>query len=266
MLYRAMYTAASGMQAYMFNLDTIANNLANAGTNGFKRSRTDFEDLYYQYYKLPGTQDSQGNYTPIGTAAGLGVRVAGTQIDFSQGALLETGRQLDMALVGDGFFQVRGNTQTFYTRRGEFTLNPNGDIVLASADKGRLLDPPINIPPDTVEIGISAEGIVTVIQAGSTVQNQVGQIQLARFINPEGLYQAGESLYAVTDASGQPLISNPGDQGLGLIRQGMLEISNVEPANELVDLIKTQRNVELNSQVIQASDQLLQLITNLRRY
>lgn len=113
MLYRAMYTAASGMQAYMFNLDTIANNLANAGTNGFKRSRTDFEDLYYQYYKLPGTQDTLGNYTPIGTAAGLGVRVAGTQIDFSQGALLETGRQLDMAITGDGFFMVRGNNQLF---------------------------------------------------------------------------------------------------------------------------------------------------------
>ncbi len=265
MIYRAMHSAASGMDAYLFNLDTIANNLANAGTNGFKRSRTDFQDLFYQYYKPPGAQDQLGQLTPIGIASGLGARVSGTQQDFTQGSLVETGKRFDMAIVGNGFFPVADGNLTLYTRKGEFTINANGALVTASADRGRLLDPPITIPQDALEVSISADGIVSVLQAGATASSQIGQIQLVNFVNPEGLLQRGESLFQATDASGVPLLGSPNQLGLGSIKQAFLEISNVEPARELVDLIKTQRNVELNSQVINASDQLLQLVSNLRR-
>lgn len=263
---RAMQTAATGMEGFQFNLDVIANNLANAGTTAFKRSRVNFEDLYYEYLKPPGAQDANGKYTPMGVDVGFGSRVASTQMDFTEGNLLQTGKQLDIAITGDGFFQVQDGSQILYTRAGTFTRNADGEIVMASADKGRLIEPPITIPNDTIEVSISGEGIVSVIQAGSSASTQVGQIQTARFINPEGLIQMGENLYQQSDASGTPLLGNPGQEGRGLIRQGFLEASNVEPVRELIDLIKSQRNFELNSQVVQASDQTLQLIANLRRF
>lgn len=266
MLYRAMNAAASGMDAYIFNLDVIANNLANAGTTGFKRSRTDFEDLYYQYLKPPGSPDNLGNIMPEGIFAGSGVRVAAVQPDFQQGSLLTTGRQLDIAIEGKGFFQVTESGTTYYTRNGQFDVNANGTIVLASANRGLILDPPITVPPDATEVSITTDGVVSVLQSGSSQFQQLGTIQIANFINPEGLLHEGETLYSPTDASGTALLSNPGDQGLGLLRQTYLESSNTEPVKELVDLIKTQRNVELNSQVVQASDQLLQLVSNLRRF
>jgi flagellar basal-body rod protein FlgG len=263
---RAMQSAATGMEGFMFNLDVIANNLANAQTTAFKRSRTNFEDLYYEYLKIPGAQDANGKFTPVGIDVGLGSRVASTQLDFFQGSLLETGKQLDIAITGEGFFQIQDGSQILYTRAGTFTRNADGEVVMASADKGRLIEPPITVPPDTLEIAISGEGIVSVIQAGSSASTQIGQIQTARFINPEGLIQMGENLYQQSDASGTPLLGNPGQEGRGLLRQGFLEASNVEPVRELIDLIKTQRNFELNSQVVQASDQTLQLIANLRRF
>lgn len=266
MLYRALHSAASGMNAYIFNLDVIANNMANAGTNAFKKSRTNFEDVYYQQFKLPGAQDSLGQRTPLGTALGLGVTVAATQQDFTQGSLLQTGRQLDIAIEGNGFMEVQDVNGPLYTRNGQLTLNDNGDLVIGSANRGRRLNPPISVPNDATQISISPEGIVAVLQPGSPNLNQVGQIQLTRFINPEGLLQKGESLFAQTDASGPPNTAQPGQLGLGTIMQNYLEISNTEPVVELVDLIKTQRNVELNSQIVQASDQLLQLVSNLRRY
>lgn len=266
MLYRAMNSAASGMDAFIFNLDVIANNLANAGTTGFKRSRTDFEDLYYQYFKPPGTPDNLGNIMPEGIFVGTGTRVAAVQPDFQEGSLLATGRQLDVAIEGNGFFQVSEAGTYYYTRNGQFDVNANGTIVLASANRGLILEPPITVPIDTTEISISADGVVSVLQAGSTQFQQLGTIQLAQFINPEGLMHQGETLYSETDASGSALLSTPGDQGLGLLRQSFIEASNTEPVKELIDLIKTQRNVELNSQVVQASDQLLQLVTNLRRF
>ncbi|MDX1969145.1 MAG: flagellar basal-body rod protein FlgG [Planctomycetaceae bacterium] len=266
MLYRAMNAAASGMDAYIFNLDVIANNLANAGTTGFKRSRTDFEDLYYQYLKPPGSPDNLGNIMPEGIFAGSGVKVAAVQPDFQQGSLLTTGRQFDIAIEGKGFFQVTESGTTYYTRNGQFDVNANGTIVLASANRGLILDPPITVPPDATEVSITTDGVVSVLQSGSSQFQQLGTIQIANFINPEGLLHEGETLYSPTDASGTALLSNPGDQGLGLLRQAYLESSNTEPVKELVDLIKTQRNVELNSQVVQASDQLLQLVSNLRRF
>lgn len=266
MLYRAMNSAASGMDAFIFNLDIIANNLANAGTTAFKRSRTDFEDLYYQQFKAAGSSDNLGNIMSEGIFAGSGTRVAAVQPDFQQGSLLTTGRQLDIGIEGRGFFQVSESGTFYYTRNGQFTVNPNGTIVLANANRGLTLEPPITIPQDATDIAISADGVVSVLQSGSTQYQQLGTIQLTQFINPEGLLHEGETLYSETDASGTPLLSNPGDQGLGLLRQSFLEASNTEPVKELVDLIKTQRNVELNSQVVQASDQLLQLVSNLRRF
>jgi flagellar basal-body rod protein FlgG len=266
MLYRSLNTAASGMDSFIFNLDVIANNMANAGTTGFKRSRTDFEDMYYQYYKPPGSSDNLGNIMPEGIFAGTGSRVAAVQPDFGQGNLLATGRELDVGIEGKGFFQVSESGRYFYTRDGQFTTNAVGTIVLATANRGLTIEPPITVPQDTVKISISADGVVSVLQAGSNQFQQLGTIQMASFINPEGLINEGQNLFSPTDASGVALLTNPGDQGLGLLRQGFLEASNVEPVKELIDLIKTQRNVELNSQVVQASDQLLQLVSNLRRF
>ena len=266
MSFRAINSAASGMEAFQFNLDTIANNLANAGTTAFKRSRTNFEDLFYEHIKLPGALDGVGKLTPTGIAVGVGTRVASTEVDHRNGSLDETGRELDLAIVGDGFFPVQDGAQTLYTRNGAFTINADGDIVLASADRGRLLEPPITVPLDTENITINADGVVFAKQAGVVQLNQIGQIQLARFINPQGLIQLGENLFGASDASGTPQDGIPRTDGRGSLRQRHLETSNVEPVRELVDLIKTQRNFELTSQTIQAADQMLQLIANLRRF
>ncbi len=266
MTIRAMHAAASGMEAYEFNLDIIANNLANAGTTAFKRSRANFEDLFYEHLMLPGTQDTQGQRTPLGIDVGLGTRVSSTAVDQRHGSLIETGQELDLAIVGDGFFQVTDGTQTYYTRAGTFSVNADGQLVLASADRGWLLEPPITIPQDATEISINGDGLVQVRVPGSTDLQDVGQIQLARFINPQGLIQEGENLFAESPASGTPIVGNPGQDGRGVLKQRFLEASNVEPVRELIDLIKTQRHFELNSQVVQAADQMLQLLANLRRF
>lgn len=264
--FQSLYSAATGMQAAEFKLDVTANNMANTGTTGFKRSRANFEDSFYQYFKLPGAQDSQGNQTAVGTHVGLGTQLASTQIDHSQGALLQTNGPLDLAINGDGFFQIQQGTQTFYSRAGNFTRNANGQIVVGSADLGRLLVPNLTIPQDALEISVTGDGTVAVRQPGQTALNNLGQINLVKFINPQGLLQIGDNLYAATDASGQPVQGIPGQDGLGTLQQSFLEQSNAEPVQELVDLIHTQRNFELNSQVIQAADQQLQVVANIRRY
>ena len=264
---RALHSAATGMSANLFSLDVIANNLANSGTTAFKRSRANFEDLFYEQIKLPGNQNTQqGTLTPTGIAVGLGARVSSTQVDYSGGNFLETGAPLDLAIAGDGFFQINDGSQIVYSRSGVFSLDDTGTIVLTSADQSRPLQPTITIPQDATDITISGEGIVAYLLPGATEVTQAGQIQLARFINPEGLIQLGQNLYQESNASGTPLIGNPGTESRGLVRQGFLEGSNVEPVRELVDLIKTQRNFELNSQAIQAADQALQLLANLRRF
>ncbi len=265
MSFRALYSAGTGMQAFQFNLDVISNNLANAGTTSFKRSRVNFEDLYYERQKSPGAQDSLGNTTPTGTEVGLGTRVASTTNDFNPGSVLQTDGQYDLAIVGDGFFQVQDGNQTLYTRAGNFTVNADGNLVLASADRGRLLEPQITVPQDALNVTINSEGFVVAQLAGQQQLSQLGQIELVRFQNNQGLLEQGENLFAATDASGQPITGTPGTDGRGQLRQGFLEQSNVEPVRELVDLIKTQRNFELNSQVVQAADQMLQLTANLRR-
>jgi flagellar basal-body rod protein FlgG len=263
---RALNSAATGMEATQFNLDTIANNLANAGTTAFKRSRVNFEDLFYQHLKLPGLQDALGQLTPTGISVGLGTRVQSTAVDHSMGSLLETGGELDVAIVGDGFFQVQDGAEILYTRAGTFSINANGELVLSSADRGRLLEPAITIPQDAEEIGISAAGIVAIRRTGQQQLEELGQLEITRFINPQGLIERGENLFAESAASGAPLTGVPGLEGRGNLRQGFLEASNVEPVRELVDLIKTQRHFELNSQVVQVADQTLQLVANLRRF
>jgi flagellar basal-body rod protein FlgG len=264
---QTLYTAATGMDAMQTKLDVIANNLANINTTAFKKDRANFEDLLYRNEVYPGMLDSNQVATPVGTQVGLGTRVQSVQKDYSQGAFQQTGRNLDVAIEGPGFLQVQDPTTqtTLYTRSGNLDKNADGNLVIGSAQTGRLIDPPIQIPAEATSIAISANGQVTVRTQGTTEAQQIGQLQLAQFINPDGLLKVGENLYAQTDASSAPTIGDPGSNGLGTLRQGSLEASNVEPVHELIDLITTQRGFELNSQAVQAGDQLLQQIANLRR-
>jgi flagellar basal-body rod protein FlgG len=263
---RALHSAASGMNAQSFNLDVIANNLANAGTTAFKETRANFEDLYYQQIKLPGQLNNLQQATASGIAVGTGVRVQSTQLNMEQGSLLTTEGTLDIAIVGEGFLQVTDGTQPLYTRAGNLAVNAEGQIVIDSADRGYLLEPALQVPITATSVSISADGQVTALEAGQTTPTSIGQIQLTRFLNPSGLLQVGENFYRESAASGPAQQGVPGIEGRGQIRQGFLEASNTDPVNELVDLIKTQRNFELNSQVVQAADQALQLINNLRRF
>jgi len=264
---QALYTAATGMSSMETKLDVIANNLANIETSGFKRGRANFEDLMYRHEQLPGAQDNAGQYTPTGVSVGLGSRVASIQGDFAQGAFQLTGNQLDVAIQGRGFFQVTDpNGDTYYTRSGNFSLNANGDLVMTSANIGRLLEPPITIPEDATDISISAEGVVSVRQPNTTSLSQVGQIELAYFINPGGLLRLGENLLAETDSSGTATLGNPGQDGLGTLQQNALESSNVNPVEELIGLIMTQRSFELNSKAVQVGDEMMQVVANLKRF
>lgn len=265
---QTLYTAATGMDAMQTKLDVIANNLANINTTAFKKDRANFEDLLYRNDVYPGTLDANAQATPVGTQVGLGTRIQSTQKNFSQGAFQDTGRELDVAIEGDGFFKVTDpiSQQPVYTRAGNLDINADGNLVIGSANTGRQLDPPIAIPADATDISISPNGEVSVRQVGGTELQQVGQIQMAKFVNPDGLLKLGENLYAVTDASSTPAEGNPGSDGLGSLRQKALEASNVEPVTELIDLITTQRGFELNSQAVQAGDQIMQLISNLRRF
>lgn len=263
---RALDSAATGLRALSTQMDVISNNLANANNDGFKTSRVNFQDLMYQYKQQPGIQDAQGDIRPTGIAIGLGTRVSGTQLDFTQGAAVQTGRPLDLFIQGQGLFQVKtlpnqGNGIA-YTRTGKFFINPNGQLVLNSSS-GYLLTPPIQIPQNTTQVNVSSDGRVYATVAGQTNPQQVGQIQLVQFINPQGLEQTGGNLYQETSASGPPVQANPGTNGLGTLVSGYTEASNVDPVKELVDLIKTQRAFDLNSQSIKASDQMLQVVDNL---
>jgi flagellar basal-body rod protein FlgG len=264
---QALNAAATGMAAMETKLNVVANNLANIDTTAFKRDRCNFEDLYYRHQKMPGAEDSAGQFTPTGISIGLGTRVSSTQTDFTQGSFSSSDRELDVAIEGQGFFQVTDPSGTIlYTRSGNFNKNANGDLVMGSANTGRLIEPPISMPEDATAIVISAEGIVSVRQPGNTQLSQVGQLELASFINPDGLLKLGENLYAETDSSGTPTLGNPGQDGLGLLRQNALEGSNVEPVTELIDLITTQRAFELNSQVVRVGDEIMQTVSTLRRY
>lgn len=267
MTVQTLYTAATGMSALETKLDVIANNLANVETTGFKRGRANFEDLFYRHEMLPGAEDTAGGYTATGISIGMGTRVSSVQSNFIQGAAQPTGQELDVIIEGEGFFPVIDPSgDTLYTRAGNFSKNASGEIVMGSANIGRRLQPPITIPEDATDLVISGEGIVSVRQPGSTSLTQLGQIELASFINPEGLLKLGENLYAETDASGAAVLGSPGQNGVGLLRQGALEASNVEPVQELIDLITTQRAFELNSKAVQVGDQMMEVVANLTRY
>lgn len=264
---QTLYTAATGMQAMETKLDVIANNLANINTTGFKKDRANFEDLLYRTEVYPGVRDATQTPTAVGTQIGLGVRITSTQIDQRQGTLQQTGRDLDIAIEGSGYLRVLDplTRDTLYTRAGNLDINANGQLVIGSAQVGRLLDPPIQIPPDATAVVINSNGEVMVRQPGAVELAVQGQIQLVQFINPDGLLKIGQNMYSQTDASGPEQPNNPGQNGLGVLRQGNLEASNVEPVQELIDLITTQRAFELNSQAVQAGDQVMQNISNLRR-
>ncbi|MGN6505829.1 MAG: flagellar basal-body rod protein FlgG [Tepidisphaeraceae bacterium] len=264
----ALNSAATGLRALSTRIDVIANNLANAETNAFKSSRVNFEDLMYETVKQPGAQSASGELDPAGIFVGLGTKISNTQLDMSNGSLENTGRQLDVAISGNGFFRVKTDPNLgdgyAYTRNGNFFTNNNGELVLGMGD-GYRLDPPIVIPPDTVQTNISQQGVVEVLRSGQTAKQVVGQLNIFQFVNPQGLNVLGGSLYQRTDASGDAIESKPQEQAAGKLEQGYLETSNVDPVKELVTLIKTQRSFELNSQSIQTADQALQTIANLRR-
>jgi len=268
MTIQSLYTAATGMEALETKMDVIANNLANVSTVGFKRDRANFEDLMYRYEALPGALDTASNPSPTGTAVGMGVKVSGTQTIFAQGTPQQTEGELDITIMGNGFLPVTdaATGEILYTRAGNLSLNANGQLVTGSATTGRLLNPPITIPQDHTGISIQADGKVRFKLSGTAAMSDAGQIQLAAFPNAAGLMKIGENLYAETDSSGTAQLGNPGQQGLGDLQQGYLEASNVEPVKELIDLITTQRSFELNSQAIQAGDDMLQEINNLRRF
>jgi len=265
----ALYASATGMKAMDTKLGVVANNLANVSTVGFKESRVNFEDLFYQTKREPGTPNAANQQSPpTGLQVGLGVLMSGTQVNFNQAPLEVTNQKYDMAIQGDGFFQVQtyegGQQITAYTRAGNFVTNANGQLVLGNSE-GSILEPPITIGSDVQEVQISSSGQVLVRQQGQQTFTQIGQIQLARFINPTGLMAIGKNLYVETDASGEAIVANPMEQGLGQIQQGALELSNVDPVKELVELIQTQRYFELNSQALRTADRTLELISTLYR-
>lgn len=263
---RSLSTAATGMKAMSVQVDVIANNLANVNTTGFKRARALFQDLFYQQLNQPGTLNGLGQRNPAGVQIGLGVRLASTMDVFEQGELENTGRELDMAVLGDGFFMVKIYDDigegVGYTRNGVFVSDADGNLVL-SGPEGFLMDPPITIPTDALTIDISGDGRVSVTTPGNPVPQEVGVIQLATFTNPEGLLKIGSNLYTKSVTSGDPIISDPGSEGAGVLIQGHLEKSNTDPVRELTSMIEAQRAFELNSRVIETSDEMLQVVTNL---
>ena len=258
---RSLWISKTGLDGQQMNMDVVANNLANVSTTGFKRSRAVFEDLLYQTLRQPGAKSSQQTDIPSGLQLGTGVRPIATERIFTQGNLTQTGNPLDIAIQGNGFFQISlPDGTTAYTRDGTFQVNSQGQMVTSS---GYTVAPAITIPADTLSITISRDGIVSVQQAGTATPTQVGQLQLASFINPAGLQSQGENLYLETAASGAPSTNTPGTNGLGVLNQAFLETSNVNVAEELVNMIQAQRAFEINSRAITASDQMLQRLTQL---
>lgn len=265
----ALQSAASGLAALNTQLDVIANNLANINTTGFKSSRANFQDLMYIERAQPGVENAHGDERPTGLYVGLGVKVSGTQVTFEQGAPLTTDRPLDLMIDGLGFFKVSvddslGAGGFAYTRAGNFTRNSDGEVVLAN-DQGRRLDPSITIPDDAISVTINADGRVFVLQPGQAEPTEQTQLQIATFVNPAGLKQVGENLFVETAASGPALEGNPGEDNRGRIQQGRLENSNVDPTRELIEMIRTQRAFEMNSNSIRAADETLRAVGQLRR-
>ena len=259
---RALYSAASGMTAQQTNVDNIANNLANANTTGFKMRRAQFQDLLYQTMSQPGAAAAQQTVVPVGLQLGLGTKAASNEIIFTQGNFSQTGNPLDVVIQGNGFFQIQMPTgQIAYTRAGSFQFDKTGIVVDSN---GNPLQPTITIPSTAQSVTIAQDGTVSYTQAGQAAAQQAGQIQLALFQNPAGLNSIGNNLYLPTDASGTPIVANPGGQeGLGTLQQGFTEQSNVSIVQEFVNLIIAQRAYEANSKVVKAADEMYQQVNNL---
>lgn len=254
---------ATGMLAQQLNVDVISNNIANMTTTGYKRQRAEFQDLLYQTKLRPGSASSDaGNTVPAGIQQGLGVKAGSVYRINEQGALQITENEFDLAIAGDGYFQIQmPNGDTGYTRDGSFQLNENGELVTS---EGYILDPGVSIPEDTVDVTINANGEVLLKLAGQTDLSNAGQIQLAIFPNDAGLDAIGNNLHLETTASGAPVVGNPGQEGFGTLEQGALESSNVDVVQEITNLISAQRAYEMNSKVIQAGDEMLGTVTQLR--
>lgn len=264
----SLQSAASALSALNTAMDVTANNLANVNTAGFKSSRANFQDLLYLEKAQPGIRNSNDDERPTGLYVGLGTKVSGTQLSFAPGNPIEGGK-LDLYIEGNGFFRVTvqdslGPSGLAYTRDGQFTLNSDGDIVLAN-DQGRRLDPPISITGDYTDIQIDANGSVLVQRPGQTDPEEVGQIQISNFVNPVGLKSVGENLYVETAASGPAIDGEPGTDAFGEIMGGYYEGSNVDPTKELINLIQIQRAFEMNSNTIRAADETLRAVAQLRR-
>ena len=260
---RSLWTSATGMQAQELNIDVIANNLANVNTSGFKKSRAEFQDLLYESMRAAGAASSADTIIPTGIQLGHGTRPAAVQKMFIQGDFQNSGNELDWAIEGNGFFQIElPNGETAYTRSGEFKLDADGRIVNVD---GFPLVPQLSIPTNTISITVGMDGTVSVIQADDSIPSEIGTLQLARFANASGLRSLGRNLFAPTEASGDEMVGTPGEDGLGTIAQGFLEMSNVSVVDEMVNMITAQRAYETNSKVIQTSDDMLQMANNLKR-
>lgn len=258
---RSLWIARTGMDAHQTQLDVITNNLANVSTNGFKRARAVFEDMLYQTLRQPGALNTQQNTIPSGLQIGTGVRPVATERIHTQGNIQQTGGTLDVAIQGEGFFQIQMPDGTLsYTRDGAFQKDAQGVMVTSS---GFPVQPQITIPADAVSVTIGRDGVVSVLQAGQNAPTQIGQLQLATFVNTGGLQSVGENLFVETASSGTPTPNTPGTNGAGLLNQGFVETSNVNVVEELVNMIQTQRAYEINSRAIQTSDQMLARLTQL---
>jgi len=260
---RALWTAATGMHAQQLTLDVISNNLANVQTAGFKRSRVDFQDLVYEILQAPGATSAQGQEVPSGFQVGHGSRAVATQRLFIKGDLQQTGNSLDLAIEGDGFFQVQlPSGDIGYTRAGAFKKNSQGQMVTSD---GFAVQPQITIPQSATSVTIGVDGTVSVVQAGQAQPQTVGTIELVRFINPAGLQSQGRNLFLPTQASGDAIPGTPGRDGIGTLLQGFVEGSNVNVVEEMVGMIVTQRAYEINSRAIRTADEMMQTANNLVR-
>ena len=258
---RALWTAATGMEGQQIEIDNIANNLANTNTTGFKESRVNFEDLFYQTIKSPGAYSSEYTQSPTGIQIGLGSKVSSIEKEFSQGDLQQTSNPLDIAISGQGFFQVQmPDGETAYTRDGTFDTNSQGQLVDSN---GYPLIPSITIPPNATSVSISENGTVTAVISGQTNPAQVGNITLANFINPAGLNSVGSNLFLQTSASGVPQVGTPNEDGLGTLQQGFLEMSNVNLVGQMVDMITAQNAYTIDSKAITTANQMLQTMSGL---
>ncbi|NLC52835.1 MAG: flagellar basal-body rod protein FlgG [Firmicutes bacterium] len=260
---RALWTASSGMNAQQTNIDIISNNLANVNTVGYKKSRAQFQDLLYQTIRAAGSTTAQGNMNPTGLQVGHGTRLISTSKSYEQGDVMQTGNALDLMIEGDGFFQLLLPDGTIgYTRDGNFKVDGEGRIV---NNDGYILQPEIWVPENATDIIIGSDGTVSVMLAGEEMAEEIGLIELARFLNPEGLINIGRNIVRPSYASGEIQYGTAGRDGFGSLSQGYLEMSNVKVVEEMVNLIVAQRAYEVNSKAIQAADEMLQTANNLRR-